>query len=174
MCLLRFFIGVSMVDFDKNTPLVYYVFNKYYKRLNKSQYKEDLIQCGMLGLWKACKSFNEKYNCRFSTYAGICIKNEMGMFLRKENKFLGNTIDAVFLDENNAEIDIFDYIEDKNWSNVGETINLKYLVNDTEIVKEILKKKTLTQVAQEQDKTIRRVRDQYAREKKFIEDMIKD
>ena len=47
-------------------------------------------------------------------------------------------------------------------------------MNDTEIVKEILKKKTLTQVAQEQDKTIRRVRDQYAREKKFIEDMIKD
>ena len=56
MCLLCFFIEVNMVDFDKNTPLVYYIYDRYYKKYGR--YREDLIQSGMLGLWKACKKFD--------------------------------------------------------------------------------------------------------------------
>lgn len=50
-----------------------------------SSVAEDLVQEGLMGLLKAVKSYNEDKNARFSTYAGVCIKNKMISSLRKNS-----------------------------------------------------------------------------------------
>lgn len=46
--------------------------------------KQDLFQSGVVGLIKAVETFDVKKASRFSTYAGVCIQNEMLMVLRKQ------------------------------------------------------------------------------------------
>lgn len=72
----------GMVNFDENIGLVYYVFNKYYQKYRDIE--DDLIQEGMIGLWKACQTFDSLREVKFSTYAVKVIKNSMGMYVRKE------------------------------------------------------------------------------------------
>lgn len=71
-----------MVEFEKNVGLVYRVFNERFQQYRR--YEDDLIQEGMIGLWKACQSFDESRGVAFSAYAFVCIRNEMGSYLRKE------------------------------------------------------------------------------------------
>lgn len=74
-----------MVDFESNIMLVYKVFNNVYKYCQEA--KDDLIQEGMMGLWKACQTFDGQRGIAFSTYAMVCIRNQMGGYMRKENKY---------------------------------------------------------------------------------------
>lgn len=46
--------------------------------------KQDLFQSGVVGLIKGVETFDVKKASRFSTYAGVCIQNEMLMLLRKQ------------------------------------------------------------------------------------------
>lgn len=73
-----------MVDFDENVRLVYYVFNKFYQKYRNIE--DDLIQEGLIGLWKACQTFDSSRGTEFSTYAVVVIKNAMGMYVRKVNR----------------------------------------------------------------------------------------
>ena len=77
-----------MVDFESNIGLVYKVYND---RFNEYRWlEEDLIQEGMIGLWKACQVFDKNRGVPFSSYACICIRNAMGMLLRKELRYVAN------------------------------------------------------------------------------------
>lgn len=62
--------------------LVYSAIHKYYPNFSKD---EDVIQAGMLGLWKAAMSWNEEKH-KFSTYAITCILNEIRMEFRHRCK----------------------------------------------------------------------------------------
>lgn len=73
-----------MVNFDEHVGLVYYVFNKHYHMYRDIE--EDLIQEGLMGLWKACQTFDSLRGTEFSTYAVKVIKNEMGMYVRKVSR----------------------------------------------------------------------------------------
>jgi len=73
-----------MGDFDENVGLVYYVFNKFYQRYRNIE--DDLVQEGLMGLWKACQTFDSLRGTEFSTYAVVVIKNAMGMYVRKMNR----------------------------------------------------------------------------------------
>ncbi|ABO51161.1 RNA polymerase, sigma 28 subunit, FliA/WhiG family [Desulforamulus reducens MI-1] len=53
--------------------------------------KQDLFQVGVIGLIKGVDTFDIKKARKFSTYAGVCIQNEMLMMLRKQ-KSERNTI----------------------------------------------------------------------------------
>ncbi len=62
--------------FERNMRLVYH----YIHRTNFSipgYDLEDVIQVGMIGLWKAALTFRQDMGYRFSTYAVACIKNEL-------------------------------------------------------------------------------------------------
>ena len=48
--------------------------------------KEELFSIGMIGLIKAVDTFDLGKNLSFANYACICIKNEMLMFFRKNNR----------------------------------------------------------------------------------------
>lgn len=53
--------------------------------------KDDLFQEGSIGLIKAIRSFDNSKSVEFSTYATICIRNEMRNYAMK-NKFGGTRV----------------------------------------------------------------------------------
>ncbi len=69
----------------EHEKLVYFMINKMFKSQSNLEYtassrgfqKEDIYQVGMIGLWKAVKTFNESKGRKFSTYATRCIRNEI-------------------------------------------------------------------------------------------------
>jgi RNA polymerase sporulation-specific sigma factor len=64
---------------------VYYI----YERLGKTDFvkrnKDDLVSEGTIGLLKAVKTYNADRS-KFSTYASMCIRNQMLMLIRREKK----------------------------------------------------------------------------------------
>ena len=47
--------------------------------------KDDLMQAGLIGLWKAAYHYNEKMNVKFSTYACKFIMGEIKEEMKKFN-----------------------------------------------------------------------------------------
>ena len=69
--------------FINNMNLVYHVLNKNYSYL---AHDEDIIQEGMIGLWKACLHY-DPLKSEFSTFAYKCILNSIRYELRKQGKY---------------------------------------------------------------------------------------
>ena len=63
-----------------NQNLVYFAINKWFPSFRDD---DDIIQTGMIGLWKACESYDENKG-HFSTYAIPCIVNAIRHELRKQ------------------------------------------------------------------------------------------
>lgn len=80
--------------FEDNTRLVYKVFHDRIK--NNPNYcdnlKEDLIQIGMLALWKCCMRYEENKGASFCTYAYSSIYKNMMCFLVRETTKTKNLI----------------------------------------------------------------------------------
>lgn len=163
--------GDSALFFDKNTPLVYFIFERYFKRFER--YKEDLIQCGLMGLWKACSKFDKDKGMQFSTFASICIKNEMGMFLRKELKHYNNTVSFYMLDENGQRANIVDIIEDKKQSEFVDDINMKMCLSGAEELHKYAHGKTMGEIAKETRKTNQQIYGILVKQKRQFEERIK-
>ncbi len=70
---------------------------------------EDLIQEGMIGLYKAIKGYNHKKEAAFSTFAHICIKRQIQSAVRnastQKNLVLSSALPIT--DEDNDELGIF-------------------------------------------------------------------
>jgi RNA polymerase sporulation-specific sigma factor len=66
---------------QKNIALVKSIVKKY---LNRGLEYDDLYQLGSLGLIKAIKNYDEKFEVRFSTYAVPMIAGEIKRFLRDD------------------------------------------------------------------------------------------
>ena len=64
-----------------NLKLVSVVLKRYY---NCGVNLEELISVGNIGLMKAVNTFDISKNLEFSTYAAVCINNEILMYLRKD------------------------------------------------------------------------------------------
>lgn len=77
-----------MESFEQHEKLVYRVYNT---KFEKYYYlKDDLLQCGRLGLWKACQRFDATKGYKFSTYAVRAITNEMLTLVYEELKHCQN------------------------------------------------------------------------------------
>lgn len=93
-----------MVDFEKNTKLVYFVFEKKFK--NYSDLKDDLCQEGLIALWKASKKYNKQMGLQFSTYAVKSIYNNMLRYIQnKEIKHIKNSITFSELEAQNVDLE---------------------------------------------------------------------
>ncbi len=93
-----------------NKRLVYYVIKR-----NDYEQKDEYVSAGFYGLLKATQTFNESRG-NFSTYATMCIKNEILMEIRKENRrkvelSLQQTV--IKSDENGKEITYMDVLTSK-------------------------------------------------------------
>ena len=70
----------------ENLRLVYFMYHKLGKSELAFQYKDDIISEGIIGLVQAAQTFDETRKIKFSSYASVCIRNHMLMFLRKQRK----------------------------------------------------------------------------------------
>lgn len=68
--------------FHENLELAYFILWKHYPTFAQD---EDLKQEALLGLWKACLSYDQQKSM-FSTYASRCIHNRLRMWLRERSK----------------------------------------------------------------------------------------
>lgn len=66
---------------NDNRKLIYQVLKKY----NLYSKREDYYDIGLIGLTKAINTYNKNKGIKFSTYAYICIENEIKHELRKES-----------------------------------------------------------------------------------------
>lgn len=66
---------------EMNLPLVTSISKKF---INRGYDYEDIYQIGSIGLVKAIKNFDDKYNVKFSTYAVPMIIGEIKRFLRDD------------------------------------------------------------------------------------------
>lgn len=66
---------------EKNMGLVYSIAQRY---ASANAETEDLVQIGAIGLIKAVKKFDTKFNVQFSTYAVPVIAGEIKRFLRDD------------------------------------------------------------------------------------------
>ena len=106
-----------MVDLvSNNLNLVKFVINKM-NIYNKQNY-DDYYQVGVIGLIYASNTFNSNLKISFSTYAYICIKNEILRYIKKNNIYYVSLEEKIYDD-----ILLEDTIEDKN-VNIIETIIL--------------------------------------------------
>lgn len=70
-------------EFEANIKLVYFVIHRYFLVLSKD---EDIIQTGMLGLWKALQRFDPKRGVTFSTYAVPVIWGTINRFRKPRRR----------------------------------------------------------------------------------------
>ena len=68
--------------FEEGKNLVPWIVNQFLSRTPHLE-REDLMQLGYLGLWKACLFFD--YRGKLSSLAVACIRNEIGLYLRKRD-----------------------------------------------------------------------------------------
>lgn len=97
-----------------NIRLVYYVFGKFSQTEVTSLHRDDIISSGLLGLVKAANTFDSERGTKFSTYAALCIQNEMLMYMRKVRRYFGKEIsleEPVSTDETGTVLTIADTIE---------------------------------------------------------------
>lgn len=66
---------------EMNLPLVSSISKKF---INRGYDYEDIFQIGSIGLVKAIKNFDDKFNVKFSTYAVPMIMGEIKRFLRDD------------------------------------------------------------------------------------------
>ena len=105
--------------FAENENLIYHVLKK---RFPMYYFDEDIRQIGAIGLWKACKRYNSHVS-KFSTYACLCIKNEILHHFRIQNaKRRHLDIPPRSLDENLKDTDDISFGE----SIIG-TQNIEYI-----------------------------------------------
>ena len=76
---------------------------------------EDLVSEGTIGLIKAARTYDENREIKFSTYSAKCIRNEMLMYLRKENNYINakSIDDIIYEDTDGIKLELLELIADK-------------------------------------------------------------
>lgn len=110
--------------FSNNQKLVYSIYWKYFSGKVPECWQQDIIQEGLLGLWKACKSFNESLGYSFSTYAFPFAKGYMQRFYREEISCI--KIPRKMWEDGNINFSIISLDEPIN--DIDDTITLKDII----------------------------------------------
>lgn len=74
---------------EENFNIIHYVAKSF---SNTGLEHDELVSIGSVGFVKALNTYSEKKGAKFSTYAIICVKNEILHFLRREKKHVDNTV----------------------------------------------------------------------------------
>ena len=132
--------------------------------------KNDIIQEGMIGLYKAIRDFNKQKNITFKTFANICIERQLITAIKSANRqkhtLLNSAISidsSVGTEEENyrERIDLIksNYIEDPSeaivkseyYLNIYNAIDKKLSNYEKEVLMQYQKGKTYAQIAQALD-----------------------
>lgn len=115
--------------FNENTRLVHFIVLKF--RNSRDPHYEDLISEGMIGLWKACNTYDSSKST-FATYAGRCITNEILMYMRKLRKpILLHTVsyDTLLMNDKEDTVRLEEFLSDPrssdDYDRVDATLSLQ-------------------------------------------------
>ncbi len=130
-----------------------YLFEKYKDLINVkvSKYyivgaeREDTIQEGMIGLFKAIKSFDETKQNSFKTFANICVERQLITAIKSSNRQKHIPLNS-YLSLNNSA-----YENDDNDEELINTFDSKTIEDPLET---IMKKEYLTEIESTIDKTL--------------------
>ena len=75
--------------FNRHRGLVYFIIKTYYSHEHRFEY-DDLVQMGMVGLWKACLRYDSSKGVKFSSFACKQIWGNISAQLRDSGLFMGN------------------------------------------------------------------------------------
>lgn len=95
----------------ENKPLVYLVINRDFPEYAMD---DDVIQEGMIGLWYAAKAYDPA-KAKFSTLAVPAIRNNIGMYLRKQKQANIVSLDDDECLEAYHPRDSFEYVDLRGW-----------------------------------------------------------
>ena len=106
--------------------------------------REDMVQEGMIGLYKAVKSFDEQKQNSFKTFAGICIERQMITAVKNSNRQKHIPLNSsVSLNsaayEDNEDMDKMDVLDIKMMNDPSDIIaDREYFENMESKIKENL------------------------------------
>ena len=141
---------------DGDEKALTYLLEKYKELVNMKVGKyfligaerEDIVQEGMIGLYKAIKNFNEEKQNSFKSFANICIERQLITAIKTSNRQKHMPLNS-YLSLNNAaydkneenSVELIDTFDGKNVEDPLETIMKKeYYENvQTEIEKNLSK-----------------------------------
>ena len=101
--------------------------------------EEDLIQEGMIGLFKAIKGYDESANVDFPGYASICIKRQLASAVRRENrgksKILNDALSIDAASDNETGASMMDYLDSDVLSPEERVIEMERIDNIWESIR---------------------------------------
>ena len=103
--------------FNRNTGLVYFIIKTYYSHEGRFEYR-DLVQMGMVGLWKACLRYDSSKGVKFSSFACKQIWGNISAQLRDSGLFMGNKESRA---RRENPIGLLSYFVDKESDNIKGT-----------------------------------------------------
>lgn len=125
-----------------NLRLVHYLLHKMGININSQEY-EDFVSIGTIGLINAAITFDESKKYAFSTYAARCIKNEIFMHYRKNNKHEKDiSIDEPIKSDEEGALTIGDTLEYSESNFVEKMVNKEECIQLVSIILNYLKGKS--------------------------------
>ncbi|MCI9000845.1 MAG: RNA polymerase sporulation sigma factor SigH [Clostridia bacterium] len=112
-----------------------YLMNKYNDLVNMKASKffmigaerDDMVQEGLIGLYKATKSFNAEKQNSFKTFANLCIERQLITALKTSNRQKNIPLNSAFslntaAYEENDDVSVMDILEAKTTEDPAEMI----------------------------------------------------
>ena len=153
-----------------------YILNKYQEVVNMkvSRYfiigaeKEDIIQEGLIGLYKAIKSFDPEKQNSFKSFANLCIERQLITAIKSSNTYLSLNMSAYDNEDDDTSIyDIFDanIIEDpldtitkkEYYKSVEDIIDKSLSIFEKNVLNELVNGSSYTAIAQKLDSPVKSV-----------------
>ncbi len=155
----------------KDSSLVDYLMEKY-KYLVRSKARamyliggetDDLIQEGMIGLYKAIRNFDEKKEASFQTFANLCIDRQMYQAVESSNRQKHQPLNSYFsLSESYSEEEIFgdlaarsaeaEVLDQESTKRMEEEIRESLSPFENQVLTSYLNGSSYLQIAEEYDK----------------------
>lgn len=129
--LYNYFEKMKLGDMDAREKIIKHniklVIDVVIKKFSNTQYEiRDLISVGLIGLIKSVDTFDINKGNYFSSYAIICIRNEILMLLRKRNNIEEISLEQpIVMDDNKNDIKIEDILMDENSDFITDYENKK-------------------------------------------------
>lgn len=135
---------IEVIQSGDNTALNY-MMNKYNDLVNMKASKffivgaekEDIIQEGLIGLYKATKSFDVAKQNSFKTFANLCIERQLITAIKTSNRQKNIPLNSAFslnqsAYEENDDTQVMEILETKTVEDPLETITKKEYYNSIE------------------------------------------
>ena len=114
-----------------------YIINKYYDLVNMKTNKffivgaekSDIIQVGLIGLYKATKSFNNQKQTSFKTFANKCIERQIITAVKTANRQKNIPLNSAF----SINTQLYDDNEDNN-TELVDILNTNYVEDPSDSI----------------------------------------